>query len=118
MTDSIRLTGIAAFGYHGVLPSETMEGQNFVVDVEVAMDLSAAAASDDLTETLDYGVLAEMVVQTVTSTRYQLIEALADDIARQVLTDVRVVSVAVTVHKPQAPIQVPFHDVSVTRRLP
>jgi dihydroneopterin aldolase len=118
MTDSIRLTGIEAFGYHGVLPSETKEGQNFVVDVDVTLNLSAAAASDDLADTVDYGALAAMVVQIVTSTRYHLIEALADDIARRVLSDARVACVAVTVHKPHAPIQVPFVDVSVTRRLP
>jgi dihydroneopterin aldolase len=118
VTDSIRVLGIRAFGYHGVLLDEAREGQEFVVDIEVTLDMSAAAASDDLTDTVDYGALATMVVTTVTSTRYQLIEALADDIGRRLLDDPRVANAAVTVHKPQAPIQVPFSDVSVTRRLP
>lgn len=118
MNDTIRLQGLRAYGYHGVLASEARDGQQFVVDVEMTIDMELAAAQDDLATTVDYGTVARLVVDTVRSTRFQLIEALADEIARRVRSDSRVIAVAVTVHKPQAPIDVEFDDVLVTRRLP
>lgn len=114
MTDRIRLLGIEAFGYHGVLGDEREEGQVFSIDVELEVDLTAAADSDDLSDTIDYGALAERIHAVVEGERWNLIERLADRIGRVVLEDSRVEAVTVTVHKPQAPIRVPFRDVSVT----
>lgn len=114
MTDRIRLLGIEAFGYHGVLENEQEEGQLFSVDVELEVDLSAAADSDDLSDTVDYGAVAERIHAVIEGERWNLIERLADRIARVVLEEGRVGAVTVTVHKPQAPIPVPFRDVSVT----
>lgn len=113
MTDRITLTGIEVFAHHGVLESERVEGQPFTIDVEVDIDLSAAAASDDLANTLDYGELAKRVHEAATQRRY-LIEAVAGRVADAVMDDPRVSSTRVTVHKPRAPISVPFADVSVT----
>ena len=116
MTDSIAITGIEVFAYHGVLESEKETGQLFIVDVEVRLDLSAAGDSDDLAETVDYGLLAQQVHGVVASERWDLIERVAARVAETVLEDARVREVVVTVHKPGAPISVDFSDVSVTVR--
>jgi 7,8-dihydroneopterin aldolase/epimerase/oxygenase len=112
--DRVQLLGIAAFGYHGVLDHERREGQPFVIDVTAWTDLSAAAATDDLADTLDYGALASQVVAAVERDPVDLIETLAARIADLVLVDERVSVVEVTVHKPQAPVAVTVADVSVT----
>jgi dihydroneopterin aldolase/2-amino-4-hydroxy-6-hydroxymethyldihydropteridine diphosphokinase len=112
--DRIIVRGIEAFGYHGVLPEERRQGQPFVVDLEVRTDVSEAAAADDLAMTIDYAVLAKEAVAIVQGEPSDLIETVAIHIAEQVLTHDRVSSVQVTVHKPQAPVGVPFADVAVT----
>jgi dihydroneopterin aldolase/2-amino-4-hydroxy-6-hydroxymethyldihydropteridine diphosphokinase len=116
MTDTIRLQGLRVRGRHGVLPAEQELGQLFVVDLTLALDLSAAAASDDVRDTVHYGELAERVAAIVGGEPVQLLERLAARIAAAVLEDRRVDTVEVTVHKPAAPIPVAFDDVSVTLR--
>ncbi|WP_016698356.1 dihydroneopterin aldolase [Actinoalloteichus spitiensis] len=116
MTDRIRLTGVRARGHHGVFDHERRDGQEFVVDLTVWVDLSGAAASDDLRDTLDYGALAERIVAVVSGTPRNLIEGVAAQIADEVMTDPRAHAVEATVHKPAAPISVPFDDVAVTVR--
>lgn len=113
--DTITLTGITAQGFHGVFEDERRNGQPFVVDVVLHTDLRPAGLSDDLTQTAHYGELAEQVAQIIAGEPLNLIEALAERIAAAVLADFAVIdAVDVTVHKPQAPITVPFGDVSVT----
>lgn len=114
--DQIRLTGVSATGYHGVFEHEKRDGQTFVVDVVVHLDTRRAAAGDDLRHTLHYGELAELVVAVVEGPAYDLIETLAERIAATVLADGMVSAVDVAVHKPQAPIAVPFGDVVVAIR--
>ena len=114
--DSITITGIEVFAYHGVLSEEKEGGQRFLVDVEVGLDLSGAGADDDLAQTVDYGLLTQRVHDVVASDRWDLIETVASRVADAVLEDPRVVTVVATVHKPQAPIPVKFGDVSVTVR--
>ncbi|GAA1308842.1 dihydroneopterin aldolase [Pseudonocardia xinjiangensis] len=116
MTDRIELRGLKVRGHHGVFDHERRDGQDFVVDVTVWMDLAAAAASDDLTDTLHYGVLAQRVAAIVGGEPYNLIEAVAGRVADDVMTDGRVQSVEVVLHKPQAPIPLEFADVSVVVR--
>jgi len=116
MADSITITGIEVFAYHGVLPEEKKTGQRFLVDVEVQLDLSTAGASDDLTQTVDYGSLAQRIHDVVASERWDLIERVATRVAETVLEDTRIGGVVATVHKPTAPIAVGFSDVSVTVR--
>ena len=111
--DRIVLSGIRAVGHHGVLPEERREGQEFVIDLEVVLPLSVAAATDRVVATVHYGELAERVVAAVERDPVDLIEALAQRIADLVLEDERVERVVVTVHKPSAPIPVPFGDVAV-----
>jgi len=112
--DRITLRGITAFGHHGVYDFERERGQRFVVDVDCSVDLSRAAADDDLGQTLDYGALAQAIVANVEGQPLNLIEALADRIARTCLDFGAVQAVAVTVHKPEAPIPVTAADVAVT----
>ena len=112
--DRITLTGVTGYGYHGVFAHERQQGQPFVVDLSCELDLSAAAAEDDLGQTIDYGRLAQAVVDDVERDPLDLIEALAERIARTCLGFPAVQRVAVTVHKPQAPMPVPVADVAVS----
>lgn len=114
--DRITITGIEAFGHHGVLPHEREYGQRFVVDVALGVDLSVAAASDDLHDTVDYGALSADVAAIVGGEPVALIETVAERIAQRCLTDRRVQTVEVTVHKPSAPVPVVAAEVSVTLR--
>lgn len=114
--DEITLTGVRAFGYHGVYADEKRDGQEFVVDAALSMSLRRAAETDDVTDTVHYGELAERIVAHVEGEPVDLLETLAQRIADEVLADERVASVRITVHKPQAPIPVPFGDVAVTVR--
>lgn len=111
--DRIEVTGIRAWGHHGVLAHERELGQEFVVDLVVAVDLAPAAASDDLADTVDYGMLARRVVELVGGDAHRLIERLAVEIAEMVLEDARVAATTVTVHKPSAPFDVPVTEAAV-----
>ena len=111
--DQIRLTGITAMGYHGVFEHERREGQTFVADVVVYLDTRRAAARDDLAHTLHYGELAEQVAAVLSGEPVDLIETVAERIAATVLASGIVQAVDVAVHKPNAPITVPFGDVVV-----
>ena len=113
MTDRIELVGLRARGFHGVLEHERRDGQEFVVDVSLDVDTSSAAATDDLGETVDYGVLAQSIAAVVAGDPVDLIETLAQRIADVCLVDRRVRAVDVAVHKPSAPVTVPVEDVVV-----
>ena len=113
MSDRILLTGVRATGFHGVLPEERARGQEFVVDLELTVPLAAAAATDRVAATVHYGELARRVAEDVGRDPVDLIETLAQRLADLVLEDPLVETVAVTVHKPAAPIAVPFGDVAV-----
>jgi dihydroneopterin aldolase len=112
--DRILLRGIAAHGHHGVYAAERERGQRFVADVECVLDLDSAAATDELARTLDYGTLAAAIVADIEGDPLNLIEALADRIAHTCLNSGPVRAVAVTVHKPEAPVAVTVADVAVT----
>lgn len=112
--DRIRLTGLRVHGHHGVLPAERRDGQDFVVDAALSLDLRAAGGSDDLADTVDYGALAQALAEVVEGEPLDLLEALAGRLAEVCLSDRRVGSVEVTVHKPAAPLGRAFSDVSVT----
>ena len=111
--DRIELRGLTVRGHHGVFAHERRDGQDFVVDLTVWVDLSAAAASDELADTLDYGSLAQRAAAIVGGEPLDLIESVAGRIADDVLTDRRVRAVEVVLHKPQAPIPLQFSDVAV-----
>lgn len=112
--DEITLTGLSVFGRHGVFDFEREQGQTFVIDVTLRLDLHPAAASDDVRDTVHYGELADAMAAIVAGEPVALIETLAERLADVALSDARVDSASVTVHKPQAPIAQSFTDVSVT----
>jgi dihydroneopterin aldolase/2-amino-4-hydroxy-6-hydroxymethyldihydropteridine diphosphokinase len=112
--DHIFLTGLRAEGFHGVFPDERRDGQTFLIDVSIGLALGQAAEHDDLAQTVHYGELASRIVENVESDPVDLIETVAEGICALVLTDSRIDEVTVTLHKPQAPITVPFGDVAVT----
>ena len=116
--DRIRLSGVRGRGFHGVFEHERREGQEFVVDVELAVDLAAAGASDDLADTVNYGEIGAAALARIEGEPHDLIERLAELVAQDALAHPEVDEVTVTVHKPQAPVGVPFGDVTVavTRR--
>lgn len=112
--DVISLTGLRVFGYHGVFEHERREGQDFVVDVALTLDTTPAATSDDVTDTVHYGELAEALAAVIAGEPVDLIETLAARLAAVCLADDRVDRARVTVHKPNAPIPLTFADVAVT----
>jgi 7,8-dihydroneopterin aldolase/epimerase/oxygenase len=116
MPDRIRLTGLRVHARHGVYDFERAEGQDFVVDVVLELDLAKAATSDDVGDTVHYGELAERLVEVTAGQPVALIETLAGRLAAVCLADSRVAAAEVTVHKPQAPIPHEFVDVAVTVR--
>ncbi len=112
--DEITLTGLRASAFHGVLEQERRTGQIFVIDVTVFLSLAEAGRTDDLDRTIHYGELAEQIVSAVESDPVDLIETVAERVAAVVLAHEAAQFTRVTIHKPNAPISVPFDDVSVT----
>ncbi|MGB3762125.1 MAG: 2-amino-4-hydroxy-6-hydroxymethyldihydropteridine diphosphokinase [Ornithinimicrobium sp.] len=115
MADTISLVGVRAFGRHGVLPSERRDGQDFVVDVALDLDVSLSGASDDVADTVNYAEVASDVVAILEGEPRNLIETVATDIADTLLARYPLTEqVTITLHKPHAPVGVPFSDVAVT----
>jgi dihydroneopterin aldolase len=114
--DRIELTGLRVRGRHGVFDYERAEGQDFVVDVALELDTRPAAVSDELSDTVHYGELAEGLAAVLAGEPVNLLETLAARLAEVCLADSRVSAATVTVHKPQAPIPLTFADVAVTIR--
>ncbi|CAL9489626.1 MULTISPECIES: dihydroneopterin aldolase [Streptomyces] len=112
--DRVALRGLRIRGHHGVFEREREQGQTFVVDLAMGLDTRPAAAGDDLAKTVHYGIVAEEVAAIVGGEPVDLIETLAQRIADQCLTHDAVREVEVTVHKPEAPVTVPFDDVTIT----
>lgn len=116
MADRIELRGLRIRGRHGVYEHERRDGQEFVVDITVWIDLDRAAATDELGDTLDYGVLARRAADIVGGPPKNLIEAVAGELAEDLMSDQRVHAVEVVLHKPQAPMPLTFDDVAVVAR--
>ena len=112
--DRIEITGVEAFGRHGALPMERRDGQRFLVDAILEVDTAPAAATDDLSRTVDYADLAQRLHDVVAGDPVDLLETLAQRLADACLSLDAVARVRVTVHKPDAPLAVAFSDVAVT----
>jgi dihydroneopterin aldolase len=113
---TIEVLGIRAIGRHGVLTEEQLRSQPFEIDLRLEADLTRAAASDSLEDTVDYGVLTEAVARTVELESYRLLERLADRIAGVCIHLTGVTSVEVSVRKLRPPIPVHVGSVGVTLR--
>ncbi|HEY5628591.1 MAG TPA: dihydroneopterin aldolase [Candidatus Limnocylindrales bacterium] len=117
MSDRIMIEGMVFEGTHGVYPEEQVTPQPFEVDVELALNLQPAGMSDDLALTVDYGRVFEVCRQIVESTRFNLIEALAEAIAEELLTGFRAIdSVTVRIRKPRVDLGGRFRSVGVEVR--
>jgi dihydroneopterin aldolase len=115
MSDMIFVGGLLIHARHGVMAHEEQVGQRFVIDLELAIDLAPAAASDKLVDTVSYASIVETATRAFTANSYRLVEAAAGVVADALLgAFARVISVKVTVHKPHAPIAAIFNDVGVT----
>lgn len=115
LADQITLTGLTATGYHGVFDHERQNGQEFIVDLVIHSTFQRAAFSDDLSHTISYADVADRVVEIIEGEPVNLIEVLAERIADAVVA-MGAWAVDVTVHKPKAPIDQTFADVSVSVR--
>ena len=111
--DRVSVTGIRARGFHGVLDQEKQDGQDFSCDVSMHLSVGRAGRTDDLRDAVDYSVVAQKAHDVLSGPSLDLVETVAQRIAAAVLADERVQAVEVVVHKPQAPVGVPFDDVAV-----
>ena len=115
MSDLISLIGIQGLGFHGVFPKERSNGQSFIVDAFLRIDLRAAGENDDLTATVNYAEVADLILTEITGSPVSLLETLATRISNNILARFPLVNgVKIVVHKPEAPMTVVFKDVSVT----
>lgn len=116
--DLIELRGLRVTGIVGVLDHERTQPQPLEVDLDLALDLRAAGATDDLVDTVDYGAVCAVAEHVVASTSFALLEALAEHLAAGVLdVDARIESVTVSVRKLRPPVaqQLATSGVRVTR---
>lgn len=114
MADRIFITALAVQAYHGVLHHEAQLGQPFFLDIDMAVNLKAAGKSDDLADTVSYADVASVATKAFTDQRFQLIEAAGEAVASAILNGFpKVLSVTVTVHKPQAPIGALARDIGI-----
>jgi dihydroneopterin aldolase len=115
MSDKISIKGIKGYGYHGVFDFEKRDGQDFFVDLEIDIDLQGASKSDVLTDSVDYSLLTVIAKEAIEKLQFDLIERLAGFIADTIKENFsRVEKIAVTVHKPSAPVQESVTDIAVT----
>ncbi|MGC4961499.1 dihydroneopterin aldolase [Gordonia sp. DT101] len=116
MADRIELRGLVVRGNHGVFEQERRDGQEFILDITLWLDLAVAATTDDLDDTVDYGALAQKAHDIVAGEPRNLIEAVGGEVAESIMDDERIAACEVTVHKPSAPIPLQFGDVAVVTR--
>jgi 7,8-dihydroneopterin aldolase/epimerase/oxygenase len=115
MSDTIFIQGLLVHAHHGVMAHEEKVGQRFTIDLELAIDLAPAGASDKLADTASYSAIIETVTQAFTGQSFRLVEAAAASVADAVLAAFpKITSARVTVHKPHAPIAAIFTDVGVS----
>jgi 7,8-dihydroneopterin aldolase/epimerase/oxygenase len=115
MSDKVFVHGLLIHAHHGVMEHEAKVGQRFVIDLELSMDLEAAAKSDKLVDTVSYAAIVETACRAFTAVSHRLVESAAGAVADAILaTFAHVDEVKVTVHKPHAPIAAIFADVGVT----
>lgn len=113
--DQIRIDRLKVFAYHGVYPEESAQGQNFYVSAILDVDTREAGLRDELSESVDYGSVSMFIDKYMKKNTFKLLEAVVENLAREILLKYPpVCSVTIKVSKPQAPIPLPFEDVSVT----
>jgi dihydroneopterin aldolase len=118
----IELKGLRVLGKHGVTDIERCTAQPFELDIVIALDMSAAAASDEVADTVDYQAVAEVANAVVVNRSFRLLEALAEEVARGILDDERIewariewVSVSVSKLRPPVPFDLASAGVRIMR---
>ena len=112
--DKIYIRDLEFIGYHGVFEEEKKIGQKFFVSLELTTNLRKAGLNDDITKTTHYGEVAESVKKIFFQKKYDLIETLAEDIAREILLNYPLIrELKLEIKKPWAPVGIPLKDVSV-----
>ena len=115
--DRIVMKNLSFFGYHGVMEEEKTLGQKFFLDIEIYADLSKAGRTDEVLDTIHYGEVYEVIKDIVENDRFKLIEALAENIAENVLEKFeKIEEINILVKKPEAPIPAIFDHVGVEIR--
>ena len=118
-TDHITLEGMRFYGFHGVNPEERVLGQEYLVDLTVAMDLGRAGRTDRLEDTISYARIYRAVREVMEGEPRNLLEAAAQAIAERMLSEFPVDSVGVRVKKPHPPIRgsiIEYATVEIFRR--
>ena len=112
--DKIIINGLEVYAYHGVNPEEKTDGQNFIINAELFVDLSAPCETDDLNDTVNYSKVIKLITRIMTSEKYNLIEHAAQKTADGLLAEFdRIQKVKLTLKKPDAPIKADFNFVAV-----
>jgi len=113
--DFIRIENLELYAYHGVFPEENEDGQLFVISASIYVDTCGAASEDDLNKSVDYGEVCFFMKQWMDNHTVQLIETVADTLARELMLVYPLIQkIELEVKKPDAPIPLPFEYVSVT----
>ena len=118
MTQKIQIKGLRVYGYHGVLEHEREEGQYFIVDASIKVDVERASATDDISNTVSYAEIAQLIAENVRNNPVNLLETLSQRLADEVLaaSGPWAKKVKITVSKPDAPIDLYLDTVSVTAK--
>lgn len=112
--DFIEIKNLKVYAYHGVFPHENENGQPFFLSAKLYLDMTRAKSSDDLCASVDYGAVCQYMTALMTKKTFKLIEAAADYLATEILLEFpAVTSVALKLSKPEAPVNLPFEDISV-----
>jgi dihydroneopterin aldolase len=113
MSDKIRINGMRFFANHGCKNEEKEQGQYFEVDVELTGNLLKPAGSDDLSDTCDFDLVYEIIADTMTNTRYNLLEALGEEICNRLLKHYPDRQIKLILRKPNPPIKGELDSVEV-----
>lgn len=111
--DKIYIEKMEFFAFHGVMEEEKKLGQKFIIDLVIEADLKNAGKTDNLEKTVNYALVYEKVKELTINNRYDLIEALAENIAEKILEDKMIKKIKVKVNKPSAPVQGIFSNIAV-----
>ncbi|RRJ94549.1 dihydroneopterin aldolase [Opitutaceae bacterium TAV4] len=118
MIGRIHIKNLVFHGHHGVLPEETRLGQRFELDLELVLDIAAAAAADDLSQTVNYADVAALCARIVQGERHRLLETLARRLLMEILQHhPTLLEAGLVLRKPSAPVPAIFDTIALETRL-